>query len=160
VIDRVGDTCAVGVCECRAVAHPHDALSTIDLLGLQPHPEGGWYAETWRDESSSAIWFLLESTDRSAWHRVLGSAEVWLHHIGDPLRLDIVAAESSVESFVLGPDLSSGQRPQVVVPRDAWQTATPLSRGGVGYTLVSCTVAPPFRFDAFELAPPGWAPTA
>jgi uncharacterized protein len=149
----------------RAVAHVLDARSTIELLGLQRHPEGGWYAETWRDESSSAIWFLLESTDRSDWHRVIGSAEVWLHHIGDPLRLDIVVPGNPLTSFVLGSDLSMGQRPQVVVPPDAWQAATPLvsepvASAPVGYTLVSCTVAPPFRFDAFEIAPPGWNPTA
>jgi uncharacterized protein len=108
----------------RAVAHVLDARSTIELLGLQRHPEGGWYAETWRDESSSAIWFLLESTDHSDWHRVIGSAEVWLHHIGDPLRLDIVVPGNPLTSFVLGSDLSTGQRPQVVVPPDAWQAAT------------------------------------
>jgi predicted cupin superfamily sugar epimerase len=142
------------------VANVLDARSTIELLGLQRHPEGGWYAETWRDEASSAIWFLLESTDRSAWHRVIGSSEVWLHHLGDPLRIDIVVPGSPLTSFLLGSDLSTGQRPQVVVPADAWQTATPLDGGTVGYTLVSCTVAPPFRFEAFELAPPGWNPTS
>lgn len=136
-----------------------DARTTIELLGLQPHPEGGWYAETWRDESSSVIWFLLEATDRSAWHRVLGSAEVWLHHVGDALRLDVAVPGSAPESFVLGADLAAGQRPQLVVPSDAWQSATPVEGGEFGYTLVSCTVAPPFRFDAFELAPPGWSPT-
>jgi predicted cupin superfamily sugar epimerase len=140
------------------MANALDARPTIELLGLQRHPEGGWYAETWRDDSSSVIWFLLEATDRSAWHRVIGSAEVWLHHVGDPLRLDIAAPGSAVTSAVLGSDLTAGQRPQVVVPRDAWQAATPIADGRVGYTLVSCTVAPPFRFDAFELAPPGWNP--
>ena len=89
---------------------------------------------------------------------VIGSAELWLHHVGDPLRLDIVVPGSPPTSIVLGSDLSVGQRPQVVVPRDAWQAATPLASEQVGYTLVSCTVAPPFRFDAFELAPPGWSP--
>jgi uncharacterized protein len=140
------------------VANLLDARSTIELLGLQRHPEGGWYAETWRDEASSAIWFLLESTDHSAWHRVIGSTEVWLHHLGDPLRLDVVAPGSPPTSSVLGSNLPLGQRPQVVVPAHAWQTATPLPGGPVGYTLVSCTVAPPFRFDAFELAPPDWHP--
>ncbi|MFT3854293.1 MAG: cupin domain-containing protein [Ilumatobacteraceae bacterium] len=142
------------------MVHILDARSTIELLGLERHPEGGWYAETWRDESSSAIWFLLEATDRSGWHRVIGSAEVWLHHLGDPLRLDIAAPGSTPTSIVLGADLSAGQRPQAVVPPDAWQAATPVASGQVGYTLVSCTVAPPFRFEAFDLAPPGWSPTA
>ena len=148
------------MCQGRVVGHILDARSTIDLLGLQAHPEGGWYAETWRDESSSAIWFLLEATDHSAWHRVIGYAEVWLHHLGDPIRLVVDAPGSPLTSFVLGSDLSMGQRHQFVVPRDAWQAATPLASEPVGYTLVSCTVAPPFRFDAFELAPPGWSPTA
>ena len=94
------------------MAHILDARSTIELLGLQRHPEGGWYAETWRDESSSAIWFLLEATDHSDWHRVIGSAELWLHHVGDPLRLDIVVPGSPPTSIVLGSDLSMGQRHQ------------------------------------------------
>ena len=116
--------------------------------------------ETWRDESSSAIWFLLEATDHSDWHRVIGSAEVWLHHVGDPAPSRHRRHRVPPTSVVLGSDLSMGQRPQVVVPPDAWQAATPLGSEQVGYTLVSCTVAPPFRFDAFELAPSGWSPTA
>ena len=63
-----------------------------------------------------------------------------------------------VEIVELGPDLAAGQLPQVVVPPGAWQAATPDDEGSVGYTLVSCVVAPPFQFDAFELAPRDWSP--
>lgn len=140
-----------------------DADAVIELLGLAAHPEGGWYAETWRDGASSAIWFLLRRGDRSHWHRVVGAVELWHHYLGDPLRLQTCAAEGAmVIEMLLGPDLAAGQRPQAIVPPGAWQSAEPLAGGGPeerhGYTLVGCTVAPPFTFDAFELAPPGWSP--
>ena len=127
----------------------------IAALGLAPHPEGGWYAETWRGEAGpdgravgTAIYFLLRAGERSHWHRV-DAAEVWLWHAGAPLELSI-----EHETVVLGPDVAAGQRPQAVVPVGAWQAAT--SQGD--WTLVSCVVTPGFEFDGFELAPPGWSP--
>lgn len=134
-----------------------DAEAIIDTLGLEPHPEGGWYRQTYRDEASSAIWFLLRPHERSHWHRVHGSAEVWHHYAGDPLE---VSHERDGQVVVerLGADLAAGDRPQVVVPPGAWQAAAPAGGGVLGYTLVGCTVAPPFRFEAFELAPEGWQP--
>lgn len=139
---------------------PTDAATVIETLGLQPHPEGGWYAETWRDDAGTAIWFLLEAGQRSHWHRVHGAVEVWHHYLGDAIELAIADDAGVVERRVLGPDLAAGERPQLIVPAGAWQAATPLPGGAVGFTLVGCTVAPPFRFDAFELAPPDWAPGA
>ncbi|MCW2548740.1 MAG: Rhodanese domain protein [Mycobacterium sp.] len=124
-------------------------------LGLIPHPEGGAYAQTWRDESSSAIYYLLRAGEESAWHRVEGRSEVWHHYAGGPLTLRISVDGESLETHLLGIDIAAGQRPQIVVPPDAWQSAT--STLGEA-TLVGCTVAPPFTFDAFELAPAGWAP--
>ena len=134
-----------------------DAEAIIELLGLEPHPEGGWYRQTYRDEASSAIWFLLQSGERSHWHRVRGSSEIWHHNRGDPLALSF-ERDGRVVTEQLGPDLANGERPQLVVPPDAWQSAEPAAGGRHGYTLVGCTVAPPFHFEAFELAPEGWKP--
>ena len=134
-----------------------DADEIIRLLDLQPHPEGGHYAETWRGpagqdgrEVASLIYFLLRAGERSHWHRV-DAAETWLFHAGAPLAL-------SIDDRVvrLGPDLPAGQRPQALVPPGSWQSAE--SSGD--WSLVSCVVAPAFRFEGFELAPAGWEPGA
>ena len=138
----------------------NDADELIERLGLQRHPEGGWYSETWRAAAepgerapSTAIHFLLRAGERSHWHRV-DADEVWLHHDGGPLRLSIADADGRVEHHPLGRDLAAGQRPQVVVPAGSWQSAEPLG----DWVLVSCVVAPAFSFDGFELAPEGWEP--
>jgi predicted cupin superfamily sugar epimerase len=130
----------------------------IDVLGLQPHPEGGWFAETWRDDTlprgaGTAIYFLLREGERSHWHRV-DAAETWHHYAGAPLALS-VAADAAVTTTVLGTDLGAGERPQATVPAGAWQAAETTG----AFTLVGCTVAPAFRFEGFELAPPGWEPS-
>jgi predicted cupin superfamily sugar epimerase len=137
-----------------------DADALILMLDLHPHPEGGWFGETWRAPSdgghratSTGIYFLLRAGERSHWHRV-DADEVWLYHDGDPLRLSISDDNERVEVRVLGRDLEGGQRPQVVVPAGRWQAAESLGE----WTLVSCVVAPGFRFDGFELAPADWTP--
>lgn len=137
------------------------AQDVIFTLGLQPHPEGGWYAQTFEDSAqadgrarSTAIYYLLEAGDVSAWHRV-DAVEVWHFYTGAPLTLR-VSDGISVDSFVLGAEFDAGQRPQLVVPQGAWQSAQ--SQGA--WTLVGCTVAPGFEFAGFELAPPGWEPGA
>jgi thiosulfate/3-mercaptopyruvate sulfurtransferase len=123
-------------------------------LGLVPHPEGGAYAQTWRDESSSAIYYLLGANEESAWHRVEDRTEIWHHYAGGPLQLNISVDGETVETHTLGADIASGQRPQVIVPPGAWQSAVALGAAA----LVGCTVSPPFSFDAWELAPAGWEP--
>ena len=135
------------------------AKDVIFTLGLERHPEGGWYAQTFEDDDkvdgrarSTAIYYLLEAGDRSHWHRV-DAAEVWHFYAGAPLHLQI-SDGNSVELHRLGADLQAGERPQVVVPPDAWQSAE--STGA--WTLVGCTVAPGFRFSGFELAAEGWSP--
>jgi predicted cupin superfamily sugar epimerase len=134
-----------------------EADEIIELLQLEPHPEGGHYRETWRGPdgpdgraTATAIYFLLRAGERSHWHR-LDASEAWLYHSGGPIRLSIDDWE-----VVLGPDVAGGQRPQAVVPAGAWQSAEPTG----DWTLVSCVVAPGFEFDGFELAPPGWSPVA
>ena len=135
------------------------AEAVIALLELQPHPEGGFFRETFRDKAadggrgaSTAIYFLLRAGERSHWHKV-DASEIWHWHAGAPLKLRIADAAGK-RDVLLGPDLAAGERPQGVVPPFAWQAAESLG----AWTLVGCTVAPAFDFSGFELAPPGWEP--
>ncbi|MEL6744506.1 MAG: cupin domain-containing protein [Pseudomonadota bacterium] len=137
----------------------HDGMSAQDLvsmLGLEPHPEGGFYRETFRDadNASTAIYYLLEAGDCSHWHRVIGSSEVWHHYAGGPLALTVSPDGHDAQAFRLGPNLMQNEKPQVVVPSGWWQTAESLGH----WTLVGCTVAPAFDFANFEMAPPNWRP--
>ncbi|OZA11143.1 MAG: cupin [Rhodobacterales bacterium 17-64-5] len=131
------------------------AEDIIAALDLHPHPEGGWYRQTWAGPeiegrpSGTAILFLLRAGERSHWHRV-DADEIWLWHAGAPLVLAI-GATRAVE-YRLGPDLLTGDLVQKVVPKGWWQAA----RSTGEWSLVSCTVSPGFRFEGFELAPPGW----
>lgn len=137
------------------------ADQVVALLELAPHPEGGFYRETFRDDValadgravSSAIYFLLAARQRSFWHRVDG-AEVWQFHCGAPLSLSVAPPSGPPRNIRLGADLVSGERPQAVVPAGHWQRAESLG----DWTLVSCTVAPAFLFERFEMAPPGFEP--
>lgn len=132
----------------------------ISLLNLAPHPEGGWFCQTFRDTGpdsrghSTAIYFLLEAGKPSHWHKVNGSSEVWLFHAGAPLRLKLSEDGKTETHHMLGIDLIAGERPQLIVPPGWWQAAETLGE----WTLVSCTVAPGFLFENFELADPGWNP--
>jgi len=138
-----------------------DAHALIEALGLAPHPEGGWYRETWRAEAgagergaATAIHFLLEAGQRSHWHRV-DASELWLFHAGSALLLETApSAAGPVEAVRLGPEVLAGEAPQLVISPGHWQTAT----ADQDWALVSCVVAPAFEFSGFELAPPGWAP--
>ncbi|MEM7459109.1 MAG: cupin domain-containing protein [Pseudomonadota bacterium] len=135
------------------------ANEIIRLLNMQPHPEGGYYAETYRTEgetraASTAIYYLLQADQVSAWHRV-DADEHWLWHAGGPLALTLSSPEGKgATAHTLGPDLRAGQRPQWTVPAQHWQTAESLG----AWTLVSCVVAPGFEFSGFELAPDDWRP--
>lgn len=129
-----------------------EAARLIALLDLKPHPEGGHYRETFRDAGarahSTAIYFLLCEGEVSRWHRI-DAAEIWHFYRGAPLELGI-----GKECFILGNGIENGERPQIVVPPHAWQSARSLG----AYTLVGCTVAPGFEFSKFEMAPEGWSP--
>lgn len=136
------------------------AAEAIALLGLAPHPEGGWYRETFRDETgpdgrsrSTAIYYLLERGQRSHWHRV-DAVEIWHWHAGAALALSICVDKGVVQAVRLGGDLAGGEQPQAVVPQGWWQSAESLG----DWSLVGCTVAPGFQFTGFEMAPPGWSP--
>ena len=130
-----------------------EADRLIALLDLKPHPEGGYFKETFRDAGpgrahSTAIYFLLKAGQASRWHRV-DAAEVWHFYRGAPLELKI-----GRDTYTLGPDIDEAQVPQLVVPPHAWQAARSLG----AYTLVGCTVAPGFEFSKFEMAPDGFEP--
>ncbi len=127
----------------------------IQRLDLAPHPEGGWYRQTWSAEdgpraSGTCIYFLLKAGERSHWHRV-DATEIWHFYSGAPLRLKMAgAAAGPSETHHLGPDLSGGEVPQLIVPAHYWQSAETCG----DWTLVGCTVSPGFRFEGFELAAP------
>jgi hypothetical protein len=139
-----------------------DPADVIAALELQPHPEGGWWAETWRAPqvngqrpAGSAILYLLAAGERSHWH-TFDAAEVWQYAAGDPLELAVWVEGGPVVSHRLGGDIVAGDRPQAVVPADAWQSARSLG----AWTLVGCIVTPAFEFASWRLAPDDWEPPA
>jgi predicted cupin superfamily sugar epimerase len=141
--------------------HPA-ALELVDTLGLLPHPEGGFYRETFRSRlalrglawtgaggersASTAIYFLLPAGVFSAFHRVM-SDEVWHHYDGDPVLLHTLD-ESGHGVVRLGRDIAAGERPQHVVRGGVWQAAVAT---GDRYALCGCTVAPGFDFADFVM---------
>jgi uncharacterized protein len=137
-----------------------DAESIVRLLGLQPHPEGGFYRETFRatarvgthddrDEraASTAIYFLLPAGTFSAFHRVR-SDEAWHHYDGDAVDLHTIDTSGAHAVARLGRSWDAGERPQLVVPAGVWQAAVPVGRA---WSLCGCTVAPGFDFADFEM---------
>ncbi len=135
------------------------AAEIIRRLGLAPHPEGGWYRQTWVADAAAGsrpagtcIYFLLQAGERSHWHRV-DAAEIWHFYAGAPLLLRMAeTAAGPARTHRLCPDLGPATAPQAVVPAGWWQAAE--STGD--WSLVGCTVSPGFRFAGFELAPPGF----
>jgi predicted cupin superfamily sugar epimerase len=143
------------------------ASELVERLGLRPHPEGGWYRETWRSpvmfepdgydgprHAATAIYFLLHPGEKSAWH-VVRSAELWFWHSGGPLLLrrggsgdEPGDGEPGGDDVLLGPDVAAGQEPQVLIPPGVWQAAEP---AGDEPVLVSCVVAPGFDFADFRM---------
>lgn len=138
-----------------------DVEAIISRFGLVAHPEGGWYLETFRDrpaadgrEHTAHILYLLKAGERSHWHRI-DATEIWHFSLGDPLLLSIVPSKGGVvHTVTLGADPLHGQVPHAIVAAGAWQAARPLGT----FALVGCTTVPAFRFEGFELAPPGWEP--
>ncbi|RPJ59895.1 MAG: cupin domain-containing protein [Acidobacteria bacterium] len=141
------------------------AEQLIQLLGLQPHPEGGYFRETYKSSvtvpesalpagcagcrsAGTAIYFLLRQGDKSHLHR-LRFDEVWHFYLGGPLCLVVISPEGMAERFTLGQDLNAGQELQRVVPAGHWFGAYPLP--GSAYSLVGCTVAPGFAYEDFRL---------
>jgi predicted cupin superfamily sugar epimerase len=135
-----------------------------ELLDLQPHPEGGWYRETWRTAqtvrpdgyeedraTATGIYFLLQPSEVSRWHAVR-SDEVWLWHLGGPLAIRLGgrgdAPTEDVDELILGPEIQHGQQPQIRIPGGVWQSAVPAGSEAV---LVSAIVSPGFDFADFRM---------
>ena len=117
------------------------------LLGLEPLPhEGGMWAQTWIDEHSTAIYFLMQPGDFSAMHRLDGT-EIWHHYAGDPVRMVLLHADGMISRPMLGDDLESGQRPCVIVPEGDWMAAETAGE----WSLIGTTMAPGYTQDGFEL---------
>ena len=141
---------------------PKDEVAKlVESLGMQPHPEGGWFSETFRDRPTDGgrgaltqIFYLLGAGHISAWHRVTDATEVWHHYAGGPLLLSVSVDGRETVEHAMGPDVLAGQLPHAVVPPGAWQSARPLG----DWALCGCTVAPAFEFAGFEMAPAGWKP--
>lgn len=132
-----------------------EARNIVAKLGLTPHPEGGWFRETWRSSVrngeraiGTAIYFLLEEGQRSQWHQV-DADEFWLWHAGAPLEVRIADADgSNAQNIALGPEVLTDEQPQLLIPAGCWQATT----AHKGWALVSCFVAPGFEFAGFKLA--------
>lgn len=129
----------------------------VQSLGLEPHPEGGYYRRTYKNDDgpegpdgttrghASAIYFL-QLPDFSRWHRTDGD-ELWFWHAGAPLTLEIRREDGSVETKKLGLSLEAGEEPQQLAPAHKWQRA----KSDGEWTLVSCAVSPGFLFETFEM---------
>jgi len=131
------------------------AEDIIAQLDLAPHPEGGFYRQTWAADNAgratgTCIYFLLKEGQASHWHAV-DAVEIWHFYAGAPLILSLAdSLEGPATDHMLGPDLIAGQAPQIIVPKDHWQMAATTG----AWTLVGCTVSPGFQFDGFTLASP------
>ena len=139
----------------------------IRQYDLQPHPEGGWYRQSYKSSEqisalpqrfsgsrsiSTAIYFLLEKGNFSAFHRIK-SDECWHFYSGDPLLIYVIDERGELEIVSLGNEFDNGQKFQFVVPASCWFASRPAA--GSQYAFVGCTVAPGFEFEDFELAKPG-----
>jgi len=136
------------------------AAQVRSALELQPHPEGCYYRELWRDAplsggrgAASSILFVLAAGERSHWHRV-DAAEIWVWLAGAPLLLETHVKDGNRISIRLGPAAGNGETFQASFQRMPGKR----HRVWAAWTLVSCIVAPAFQFEGFELAPPGWSP--
>jgi predicted cupin superfamily sugar epimerase len=129
------------------MAEDPDVLRWIETLGLAPHPEGGFYRETFRS-TSTEIYFLLPAGEFSAFHRLRASDEIWHHYAGDPVELQTIDPGGEHRVTILGSDLERGERPQAIVPAGTLQAA---AVRGQRFALCGCTVTPAFEFSDFEL---------
>lgn len=137
----------------------------IERFDLRPHPEGGWFRETWRDSpadgrrgAGTAVLYLLELGQEPRWN-CDDATELWLWHAGDSLLLSSAeSAAGPIKRMRLGMDVEAGEVPQAIVPAGAWQAAELSGDARHGYCLLSCVVAPAFDFATYELAPAGWSP--
>ena len=138
-----------------------DVERMVAALGLKPHPEGGFFRETFRSarqvtggpdgasrDASTAIYFLLPAGDFSAFHRIRTADELWHHYAGDPVEIHMIGSDGDHRVSILGADVYQGERPQILVPASTLQAA--FARGP-RLALCGCTVTPGFDFADFEI---------
>jgi predicted cupin superfamily sugar epimerase len=137
-----------------------DVISSLQMI---PHPEGGYYAETYRASergqftdrglrsAGTSIYFLMPRGDVSKFHR-LASDEIWHFHQGDPITVVTISTQGTIRRDVVGPVGLGEAKPQVIIPKNTWFGAMHEGPTNHGYTLVGCTVSPGFEFTDFELA--------
>jgi uncharacterized protein len=138
-----------------------DVQRLVEALELEPHPEGGFFRETFRSSrrlpptpdgtprnASTAIYFLLPAGEFSALHLIRGSDEVWHYYGGDAVEIHTITASGDHRVSILGADVASGERPQIAVPSGTLQAA--VVRGS-RFALCGCTVTPGFDFADFEM---------
>ena len=138
-----------------------DSEFFIKKLNLLPHPEGGWYKETYLSNftienrpSASMIYYLLKEKEISKWHKVTDADELWIWNYGEALELKYSNDGGLQKKIILGPNKNGDQFFQMVIPKGVWQSAKSLGE----WSLVSCVVSPAFSFDGFEIAEKGWEP--
>ena len=130
-----------------------DSDEIIEKLKMIPHPEGGYFIESYRDANVSLIYYLLTKNEKSHWHR-LTKNEILHFYDGDPLKLLISKDGKNIEEIILNNKIINDQIFHYIVKAETWFSME--SQGE--YSLIGCTVAPSFDYDDFELAPKNWKP--
>ena len=137
----------------------------IEKFELEPHPEGGYFRETYRSTGeieekslgpkfegprnySTCIYFLLTSNEFSAFHRIKQD-EIWHFYDGSPIRLHVISPSGEYSKHRIGRELALGETPQLVVPAGCWFAAEVVNESA--FSLVGCTVSPGFDFRDFEM---------
>ncbi|NLR92198.1 cupin domain-containing protein [Flammeovirga agarivorans] len=136
----------------------------INHLNMMPHPEGGYYVETYRSHkigminknniernASTAIYFLMGDNDFSTFHK-LKFTEIWHHYDGNPVEIVEITPKGELKRSIVGKDFLKGETPQHVITGGNWFAARTIESEGSDYVLVGCTVAPGFEFEDFEIA--------
>ncbi|MDC0057533.1 cupin domain-containing protein [Alphaproteobacteria bacterium] len=132
-----------------------DSDKIIEQLKMNPHPEGGYYSESFRDKDNSVslIYYLLKKGQRSHWHR-LTKNEILHFYKGDPLSVHISDYAETIITKKLGNDIVNNENIHLVIRAGSWFSMN--TEGN--YSLIGCTVSPAFEYADFELAPPNWEP--
>ena len=127
----------------------------INKLGLIPHPEGGYFSETYRDENGHAshIYYLLKNGQTSHWHKLTKNENLHFYD-GDPLQVLLSKDQIHTQKIIMGADLDKGHQYHFIVEAETWFSMIPLGK----WTLIGCIVTPAFDYKDFELAPPNWSP--
>ncbi len=132
-----------------------DPEKLIKKLNMIPHPEGGYFAESFRDKDNnvSLIYYLLKKNQRSHWHR-LKKNEILHFYLGDPISVYVSQDGKMTDTLVLGNNINNNENMHIIVEAGSWFSM--MTNGK--YSLIGCTVAPGFTYSDFELAPNNWNP--